>query len=248
MEVHHHPHAVKGFKAYFLEFLMIFLAVTLGFFAEGLRENLVNHGKEKHLVTGILADLKKDTSDISFGYPFQHWLLDKMDNVLKIPVEKIKDIPTQDTFYRNFAIFYASYWVFVQNNNTVTQLKNAGGFGVFHNQNVIDSINTTNNYYESWVKLNADTYLKAYEKTADLATQLIKLPVLPTAFDDTTFAAIPDHTEVFTQYNRILLEQLYSYIRYQKGALLFYIECEKEYYKEAAQLIKFLQKEYHLRQ
>jgi len=247
MEVHHHPHAAKGLKGYFLEFLMIFLAVTLGFFAEGLRENLVDHGKETHLIKSILADLKKDTTDISSGYPFQHWFLDKMDNTLKIPVEKLKDIPTQDTFYRNFAIFYASYWIFIQNNNTVTQLKNAGGFSVFHNQNVIDSINATNNYYETLIKLNGDTYLKAYVKTADLATQLIKLPVLPTAFDDTTFAAIPDHTEVFTQYNRILLEQLYSYIRYQKGALLFYIECEKEYYKEATQLIKFLQKEYHLK-
>jgi uncharacterized membrane protein len=42
MEVHHHPHVVKkNFREYFLEFLMIFLAVTLGFFAENLRESQV---------------------------------------------------------------------------------------------------------------------------------------------------------------------------------------------------------------
>ena len=46
MEVHHHPHVdsdshrKKGFKEYFLEFLMIFLAVTMGFFAENLRERI----------------------------------------------------------------------------------------------------------------------------------------------------------------------------------------------------------------
>src|ERR1700731_4697152 len=37
MEVHHHPdlhHEKKPWKEYFLEFLMIFLAVTMGFFAE----------------------------------------------------------------------------------------------------------------------------------------------------------------------------------------------------------------------
>ena len=36
MEVHHHPdnhHNSKKWKEYFSEFLMIFLAVTLGFFA-----------------------------------------------------------------------------------------------------------------------------------------------------------------------------------------------------------------------
>jgi len=32
MDVHHHPHVgKKNFKAYFLEFFMLFLAVTLGF-------------------------------------------------------------------------------------------------------------------------------------------------------------------------------------------------------------------------
>src|SRR5437764_8657377 len=40
MEVHHHPHVEKkNFKEYFLEFLMIFLAVTMGFVAENLREH-----------------------------------------------------------------------------------------------------------------------------------------------------------------------------------------------------------------
>jgi hypothetical protein len=41
MEVHHHPdlhHEKKKFKEYLLEFVMIFLAVTLGFFAETIRE------------------------------------------------------------------------------------------------------------------------------------------------------------------------------------------------------------------
>jgi hypothetical protein len=41
MEVHHHPTVdKKNFKEYFLEFLMIFLAVTMGFFAENIREVL----------------------------------------------------------------------------------------------------------------------------------------------------------------------------------------------------------------
>ncbi|HXS54614.1 MAG TPA: hypothetical protein VN726_00740 [Hanamia sp.] len=48
MEVHHHPTVEKkNFKDYFLEFLMIFLAVTLGFFAESYREHLVDIKKEK---------------------------------------------------------------------------------------------------------------------------------------------------------------------------------------------------------
>ncbi len=42
MEVHHHPTVEKkNFKEYFFEFLMIFLAVTMGFFAESFSEHLV---------------------------------------------------------------------------------------------------------------------------------------------------------------------------------------------------------------
>ncbi len=48
MEVHHHPNVEKkGIKEYFLEFLMIFLAVTLGFFAENIREKITDRAIEK---------------------------------------------------------------------------------------------------------------------------------------------------------------------------------------------------------
>lgn len=46
MEVHHHPqlkHERKPWKKYFLEFLMIFLAVTMGFFAETIREKIARN-------------------------------------------------------------------------------------------------------------------------------------------------------------------------------------------------------------
>jgi hypothetical protein len=42
MEVHKHPHHVmhkKKWTEYLLEFLMIFFAVTMGFFAENIREH-----------------------------------------------------------------------------------------------------------------------------------------------------------------------------------------------------------------
>src|ERR1700748_3521227 len=81
MEVHHHPdlhHKPKKWKEYFLEFLMIFLAVTLGFIAENIRENIVNREKEKHYVENIIADLKTDTANITLSIHMQNLLLKKM--------------------------------------------------------------------------------------------------------------------------------------------------------------------------
>src|SRR5664279_2092094 len=65
MEVHHHPnygHKKKNFREYFLEFLMIFLAVSLGFIAENLREHISDRSKEKEYIESMLQDLKSDTA------------------------------------------------------------------------------------------------------------------------------------------------------------------------------------------
>ena len=50
MEVHHHPdlhRKSKNFREYFLEFLMIFLAVTMGFIAENIREHFTDKNNTK---------------------------------------------------------------------------------------------------------------------------------------------------------------------------------------------------------
>src|ERR1700729_2572542 len=65
MEVHHHPNLEKkNFKEYFLEFLMIFLAVTMGFFAENIREHVADHAKEKQYIHSMIQDLKGDTAGL----------------------------------------------------------------------------------------------------------------------------------------------------------------------------------------
>src|SRR6476620_2575759 len=65
MEVHHHPdlhHKPKKWKEYFLEFLMIFLAVTMGFFAESFREHLSDRSKEKEYIKSMVEDLETDSA------------------------------------------------------------------------------------------------------------------------------------------------------------------------------------------
>jgi hypothetical protein len=66
MEVHHHPEVgKKNFKEYLLEGLMIFVAVTLGFFAESLREHINHHSREQEYAASFVEDLRSDTSLIT---------------------------------------------------------------------------------------------------------------------------------------------------------------------------------------
>ena len=65
MEVHKHSHHEthkKKWTAYLLEFFMLFLAVFLGFVAENIREERVEHKRAHEFADRLLADLTNDTS------------------------------------------------------------------------------------------------------------------------------------------------------------------------------------------
>ena len=83
MEVHHHPNVEKkNFKEYFLEFLMIFLAVTMGFFAESLREIISEKRIEKEFIISFVADLKQDTASFNYVLPKEETSLKGLDTML----------------------------------------------------------------------------------------------------------------------------------------------------------------------
>ena len=64
MEIHNHSHtARKKWNHYFWEFLMLFLAVTLGFFVENQREHYIEHKREKAYIRSLIRDLKQDTAN-----------------------------------------------------------------------------------------------------------------------------------------------------------------------------------------
>ena len=65
MEVHAHSHSArKKWTHYFWEFLMLFLAVTLGFLVENQREHYIEHQRANSYAANKYQELKKDTLDL----------------------------------------------------------------------------------------------------------------------------------------------------------------------------------------
>jgi hypothetical protein len=66
MEVHlaHHPTHKKKISEYFLEFFMLFFAVTLGFFAENYREHSIIEHRMQENYAAIIVDLEQDNLKI----------------------------------------------------------------------------------------------------------------------------------------------------------------------------------------
>jgi hypothetical protein len=84
MEVHHHSHHPKKWKEYITEFIMLFAAVTLGFFAENIREHQIIENHKNQNLIAMIDDLKQDSIEIDNR-------IEEYSSAIK-QFEKIKDL------------------------------------------------------------------------------------------------------------------------------------------------------------
>src|SRR5215831_1526697 len=174
MEVHHHPKVEKkNFKEYFLEFLMIFLAVTLGFFAESLREHMADRSKEKEFITSLKEDIVSDTTQLSRVLPLGDPALEKLDSLyfLLQAASEGKPYDIHRLYYLNFT--YAFGWMLVApNNRTLSQIKNVGAFSLITNKTCRDTITAYDNFNENFIKSDLTIW---FQKQDDLNTMSQKI-------------------------------------------------------------------------
>jgi hypothetical protein len=142
MEVHHpHPvHHSKKWKDYLFEFLMLFLAVTLGFFVENQREHYIERQREKQfirsLVNDIIADTAKLNSIINRRTAREH-SLDSLNFLLN---SDSAGTHTNDLYYFASTASRSLLFRFVSNDGTMQQLKNSGAFRLIRSRIIADSI------------------------------------------------------------------------------------------------------------
>ncbi|MBS1918112.1 MAG: hypothetical protein JST87_17715 [Bacteroidetes bacterium] len=246
MEVHHHPqliHKPKPWKEYILEYVMIFLAVTTGFFAESLREHISDKEKEKNYIVSLIADLKADIKNADATISESKTLallLDSMFTVLNDPsqIKKQGDL-----------IYYAGrlgprIGIYVNNQRTFDQL-NTGGFRLIQD---IETSNRIIDYYALFphLRLLENGGLKEFEHYQSIASNILD----PVAFhkQETATGTIVrgnDNPALLT-YDPKLLKQLELYIVYMNGSRRSIIPDLENIKKSSNELIQFLQNKYHL--
>src|SRR6266542_3300499 len=158
----------KNFKEYLPEGLMIFLAVTLGFFAENIRENLADRNREKEYINSIIEDLKTDSANLHFIiYNYMPAVNSWVDSSVSL-LESSN--PGNDVRIIYQAIENATLWRhFNPNQRTLTQLKNSGNFIFISDREAIDGILDYDNRLNNYIGLN--NTIRVYEHDVD-TTQL----------------------------------------------------------------------------
>lgn len=153
MEVHHPHHVMhkKEIKEYVLEFLMLFIAISLGFFAENIREHKVEKEREIKFLQNIHLDLRNDLIEID-----KVILANKKKQILG---DSMLNGYANGTLLKNLPDFYVYVKaitvrkLFENSNNGFIQLKNAGGLRLIENKKVIHDIQEYENLISKIEKL-----------------------------------------------------------------------------------------------
>jgi hypothetical protein len=146
MEVHH-PHHVthkKKWIEYLLEFFMLFLAVFLGFVAENIRENAIEHERATEYANLLIEDLSADTTELNTAAHVMNLIImggDSLGNLLSKNAKLTKGGKLY--FYEYLA---SRRWNFISHDATIQQLKSSGALRYFRDTSLIRKIM---NYEES---------------------------------------------------------------------------------------------------
>ncbi|HEY2726946.1 MAG TPA: hypothetical protein VGI61_07220 [Parafilimonas sp.] len=248
MEVHHHPKVEKkNFKGYFLEFLMIFLAVTLGFFAEGIRENISDNAKEKEYIYSMIEDAATDTANIRQAIELNKNRIMHLDSLTLLCANYDASKKMDAEMYRHYKPGLVHPAFISPTERTIQQLKNAGGMRLIRKKAAVDSIIL----YDDVAKKLADqqAYYELYQnKSMDLGVQIfnyLRFGFGAAGANLKNFTDKDSTVKLLTT-DKVKLMQFANEISVYEGVVHFYNVRLQEMNAHAVNLINTLKKEYRL--
>ena len=170
MEIHHHPKGEKkNFKEYLLEGLMIFIAVTLGFFAESIREHFTEVKVTHEYLETYKQELERNKNTIHRYDSIYSAALIADDSMAMLFYNKNenKDLHTTAQLFTKARRVPPTNF----EDGAYQQLVNSGGLKYIHSSELKDSMANYSGLIESFKEFNR---IKYADRTAYLP-ELISL-------------------------------------------------------------------------
>ena len=236
MEVHHHPdlhHNPKKWKEYFLEFLMIFLAVTMGYFAENVREHLGETKKETEYIKGLIEDFENDTSRINTAIIYNERKLNTDTSLIRLLYGSKTDTVNINKIYERYPAT-ASFDPEFINSRTFDLLKNTGDLKLIKNKIIL---NRVSNYYRlcTLEKIFSNEIQTLLVNTYNFSSKCFDFYAAANSKDN-KLNLLTSNDETLKEYKNYLYQLTKNFIEYKKH--LLHVKAE------ATALIDITKKEY----
>lgn len=235
MEVHHHPNIEKkNFKEYLLEGLMIFLAVTMGFFAESLRENITGKEKESEYISSLMRDLEKDKVQLKIIMDDNNHKIKGLDSLITLASKDMGDVQNRKLLYQ-YSSHVSWFSIFLSNDATMSQLKNSGLQFIRH-ENIADNIGQYDQKIRG-LRPAEELYTRYTNAATDALSEFLVFTWGDEIISKDYSLVTKDGQKIQVFFNKVKLERGWTYN---------YIQNLQERVIYNAKLIDLLKKEYHL--
>lgn len=180
MEVHHHPeshHGKKKWGTYLLEFLMIFVAVTMGFIAENVREHITERSKEKQYILSFIRNLRDDTAALRHDISFDTKQIKGLDSLLLLAHADMSIQSNLKSFYSLAFNYLYSSATFRSSDATLQELKSTGDYRLIEKGHAADSLSK----YDAEIRgiyEEGDYYVAYFKEILSRLDELTDLTVL----------------------------------------------------------------------
>ena len=250
MEVHAHTHTPRRkWTHYLFEFIMLFLAVTLGFFVENQREHYIEHQREKAYIRSLYEDLKKDTASIQLSETMRKSIRTMIDSLIFLLKTRSPNEVSSRVYYLARKIPY-SEGRFSFNTKTFDQLKSSGNLRLVRDMAVLDKI--SDYYYDAGNAAIRGPLDMNFENRRDLYLSLHKLfdagifhgmmdPVNPLIFQEPT-----SHPPLITN-DPVVINEICMRFHFIYGTHRVIMMDNERLRQQAVELMHTLQKKYHLK-
>ena len=138
--------------AFILEFILVFLAVTLSFLVDNWREKQGRKESERQHMRMLLSDLKEDIHRLDSNSVVRCNREKKLDSLVDLLGEK--DLYSKAPALYRLALSVDIYETFFRNDRTIIQFKNAGGMTMIRNDSISAAIMDYDGYIISEIDWN----------------------------------------------------------------------------------------------
>jgi hypothetical protein len=226
---------------------MLFLAVSLGFMAENIREHQIEQNREKQYIVSFVADLESDIVNILEGMPRKDARIKAIDTLFQYFNENpnVTSVPAIIVKKMKRAAYDRSY---VRNTTTINQLKNSGNLRLIQNRRVVDSI-ASYDWRWSRVEYYRETYITNQKDIYHLEEEILEAKDI-IGFYINNDSLTSENSSPITGNIRIRREKLNAYLNLLSRQLIV-TKLDKENYRKIAvmsrDLINNIKQEYDLK-
>ncbi|MEP7318322.1 MAG: hypothetical protein ABI921_06265 [Panacibacter sp.] len=228
---------VASLKEHLFDFLMLFLAVTLGFFVDNFREHYEEDQQTKQLAQGLIDDLRKDTSDLNFLLLKREEKIRKLDSLNRY----LGDTSTGDNAKAlyNYSAYITERFFFERNNATYQQLTNAGYLSNFP-QDIGKALTEYDVLYERELYLQDNERVIVRDKILPFMQQVFYTEYFNTILEEKIITPQPQ-LHYWNNETRWLFHNYAFEMQDQSKILLNYCKTLND---KAVTLLQMLEKEY----